>query len=82
MPFQQNYDLGTPTLYDQYRTAISDVAKEYGFVCIDLRSNMGINSQNYSTYMNDATHFNTPAGRAKIAECVISTLKGYSSVIV
>ena len=83
LPFQQTYDLGNATAqatYNSYRDAIKNVCAEYGLTCIDLRQNMGVNAQNYSSYMNDTTHFNTTAGRKKIAECVIAVLKGYAAV--
>lgn len=83
MPFQQTYDLGdtaTKAIYEGYRNVIRNVANDYGLPCIDLRKDMFVNARNYQTYMNDTTHYNTSAGRKRIAECVIAKLKGYSSL--
>ena len=77
MPFQQTYDLGSDAakaIYNGYRDAIKAVSADYGFECIDLRARMGVNAQNYSDYMNDSTHYATPAGKVKMAECIGSYL--------
>lgn len=83
LPFQKTYDLGQSwdvDAYNDYRDAIRTVSAKMGVQCIDLRSEMGVNAANYTSYMNDNTHFNTAAGRKRIAECVCSALKGYVSV--
>ena len=78
LPFQQTYDLGSATdkaTYNSYRQAIKEIASEYGFEFIDLRSEMGVNAQNYATYMSDVTHYATTKGKKKMAECVCKHLK-------
>lgn len=78
LPFQQTYDLGSDAdkaTYNSYRNAIKEIAEEYGFEYIDLRSEMGVNAQNYSTYMNDATHYATTKGKKRMAECIAAHLK-------
>lgn len=83
LPFQKTYDMGQSwdvKAYNDYRDAIRTVSAKMGVRCIDLRSEMGVNAANYTAYMNDNTHFNTAAGRKKIAECVCSALKGYAAM--
>lgn len=77
MPFQQTYDLGTAAdvaAYNAYRDAIKRVSMHHGVSCIDLRQTMGVNVDNYTEFMTDATHYNSNAGRRLIAESVCDAI--------
>ena len=78
MPFRHLYDDGTAddqTVYNGYRTRIINASEKYGFQCINLRKLMGVNADNYTTYMNDSVHYNNTAGRKRFASCIAQQIK-------
>ena len=78
--FHPGYDIGTSTRYKDLRNTIKEVAYDFGFPVIDFKADMGINEENYADYMNDTTHYNTPQGRRKTAECVCAKLMEYCKI--
>lgn len=73
MPFHKAFDLGeSASVYQNVRNAIKEVGADYGYEVIDLKSVMGVNKNNYATYMNaDYVHYNTTKGTLITAMAVV-----------
>lgn len=73
LPFHSIYDINsdeTRETYNAFRADIRACAERFGFPVIELKSLMGVNEWNYQDYMNDTVHFNTGAGRQRMAEVI------------
>ena len=62
---------------EKYRNVIKKIAYEYSYNIIDLRGTMGVNANNYLSYMSDNVHYQTEAGKQKWTKCMIESLKNY-----
>lgn len=62
--------------YNNMRTAIKEIGALYGYPIIDFKSNMGVNKNNYTTFMdNDGVHYTThQEGKNRIAEVAIPSV--------
>ena len=63
--------------FEKYRNVIKKIAYEYSYNIIDLRGTMGVNANNYLSYMSDNVHYQTEAGKQKWTKCMIESLKNY-----
>lgn len=70
-PYEKN-DLDFTT--KDYGTAVIEVARQWGFPCIDLHANSGINRLNYTNYLVDRLHWNDIGG-IRVANLVTNRLQ-------
>lgn len=77
MPYHQLADGtldGENNDYETLRETIRQAAEDNGCAYMSLKAEMGVDSTNYSNFMNDTVHYNTPRGRARFASAVVPFL--------